>query len=207
MRSTPMPVYLGGNGGRLINWLDQSGRFSSGCEADQLMERLQQLSAGFAPDPAATTLSDAYKNETACGLISTGVNLKGDFDPRDELMFCGEQLEINGQAFGPTDRVDLAALAAGDTLVNSYRLGSLEELKRFLTNYDTAIQSCQITGLQPLRRLCRLDTLWSDVDTEVRSLCLERQGCELDELEPEPGFILGLRALTNTLGRQWAERF
>ena len=207
LRSTPMPVYLGGNGGRLINWLDQSCRFSPGCEADQLMERLQQLSAGFAPGPAATTLSDAYKNETACGLISTGVNLKGDFDPRDELMFSGEQLEVNGQTFGPTDRVDLAAQAPGDTLVSSYRLGSLEELKRFLTNYDAAIQSCRITGLQPVRRLCQLDTLWSDVDTEVRSLCLERQGCELAELEPEPGFILGLRALTNTLGRQWAERF
>ena len=207
LRPAPMPVYVGGNGGRLINWLDQSGRFSPGCEADQLMARLQQLSAGFAPGPAATTLSDAYKNETACGLISTGVNLKGDFDPRDELMFSGEQLEINGLSFGPTDRVNLAALPDADTLVSSYGLGSLEELKRFLTNYDAAIQSCRITGLQPVRRLCQLDTLWAEVETEVRSLCLERQGCERAELEPEPGFMLGLRALTNTLGRLWAERF
>jgi len=207
LRSAPMPVYLGGNGGRLINWLDQSGRFSPGCEADQLMERLQQLSTGFASGPAATTLSDAYKNETACGLISTGVNLKGDFDPRDELMFSGEQLEINGQSFGPTDRVELAAMASDEALVSSYRLSNLAELKQFLINYDATIQSCRITGLQPVRKLCRLETLWSDVETEVRSLCLERQGCELAELEPEPGFILGLRALTNTLGRQWAERF
>ena len=32
-------------------------------------------------------------------------------------------------------------------------------------------------------------------------------GQEASELEPEPGFILGLKALTDTLGRLWAERF
>ncbi|MCT0203133.1 hypothetical protein [Synechococcus sp. CS-603] len=204
IRPTAMPVYLGGNGGRLINWLDQSGQFRSGCEADQLMERLQQLSAGLTISPASTTLSGAFKDETACGLISTGVNLKGDFDPRDELMFSGEMLEINGQSFGPTDRV---AMLADDTLVSSYRLGSLDELKCFLENYDAAIKSCRITSLLPLRKLTQLDTLWADVETEVRSLCLQRVGGELAELEPEPGFILALRALTNTLGRQWADRY
>jgi hypothetical protein len=45
------------------------------------------------------------------------------------------------------------------------------------------------------------------VETEARSLCLAKLGQEASDLEPEPGFILGLRALTNCLGRVWAERF
>ena len=100
----PTPVYLGGNGARFLNWLDPSGVFSRGCDSDQLLEVLQRKSAGFndAIDAAAsTTLSDAYKDETACGLISLGKNLRGDFDPRDELMFAGEAMQINEQLFGP----------------------------------------------------------------------------------------------------------
>jgi hypothetical protein len=202
-RRAAMPVYLGGNGGRLINWLDQSGQFSRGCEADLLLQAVQQRSAGFDPAAAATTLSEAYKNETACGLISTGVNLKGDFDPRDEPMFSGEALEINGRVYGATERV---VIDPDQPVVLSYRLAGLEELQAFLSHYDEAIRAHRITTLLPVRKLCDLGSLWADVETEVRSLCLERQGCDIAELEPEPGFILALRALTNTLGRRWAER-
>jgi len=203
-RRASMPVYVGGNGGRLLNWLDESGVFSRGCEADLLMEELQQMSARFERSNSSTTLSDAYKDETACGLISRGVNLKGNFDPRDDLMFSGESLDINGNIFGPTQRV---VVGISDGLVNSYRLQSFDELRRFTTNFDSALQEHRISSILPLRKLTELDTLWEQVEMEARSLCLEHEGCELAELEPEPGFILGLRALSNTLGRQWAEKY
>ena len=44
-KQTPTPVYLGGNGGRLINWIDASSSFQRGGDADRLMERLQVKAA------------------------------------------------------------------------------------------------------------------------------------------------------------------
>jgi hypothetical protein len=208
-RRAPMTVYAGGNGGRLLNWLDQSGAFTAGCEADQLLQRLQQASAGFNNDGGSTTLSGDYKNETACGLISTGVNLRGDFDPTHHDLFAGDAVEINGTVYGPTDRIPFQSGGLGslDGRINSYGLQGMEELKRYCANYDQALQEQRLRSLLPLRKLTDLDSLWEQVEMEARSLCLEREGCEVAELEPEPGFILGLRALANTLGRQWAERF
>jgi hypothetical protein len=208
-RRAPMSVYAGGNGGRLLNWLDQSGAFTKGCEADQLMQRIQQASTGFTDDGGSTTLSGDYKNETACGLISSGVNLKGDFDPSHHDLFAGDAVEINGVVYRATDRIPFQSGGLGslDGRINSYELQGMEELKRFCANYDQALQDQRIRSLLPLRKLTDLDSLWEQVTMEARSLCLEREGCEVAELEPEPGFILGLRALANTLGRQWAERF
>jgi hypothetical protein len=131
------------------------------------------------------------------------VNLRGDFDPRDEAMVSGEALRINDHRFGPLERVSLP-LEEGE--VTDYGLGDLSELRRFVEHYDDAIGSCRITSLLPIRKLTRLESLWHEVETEVRSLCLEKVGRDVSELEPEPGFILGLRALVRTLAHQWAER-
>ncbi len=204
----PVPVYLGGNGARFLNWLDESGAFSKGCDADQLMEVLQRKSFGCLEDSpggaASTTLSNAFKDETACGLISQGVNLQGDFDPRDELMFSGEELVINGKVFGALERVDIPE---DINTVESYELVSLTELRQFVNNYDEALNSARINSLLPIRKLISLDSLWDEVETQVRALCLERVNKEISDLEPEPGFVIGLRALSHTLARQWAERF
>lgn len=206
-KTAPVPVYLGGNGARFMNWLDESGSFTRGCDGDQLMELLQRESSGFegsAKGMATTTLSDAFKDETACGLISKGVNLQGNFDPRDECMIAGEQLLINGKLFEPLDRV---SLPQDLNTVTSYELASLTELRRFVNNYDQALTTARINTLLPIRKLASFDSLWDEVRTEVRAICLERVNKERNDLELEPGFITGLRALSNTLARQWAERY
>ena len=106
-RNTPTPVYLGGNGGRLMNWIDASSSFQTGGDPDRLMEMLQVKSSGCTAASASTTMSDAYKDETSCGLISSGVNLDGDFDPSDDVMICGATLTINDLTFNAGDRVEL----------------------------------------------------------------------------------------------------
>jgi len=206
-KTAPMPVYMGGNGARFLHWLDESGAFSRGCDADLLMEVLQRQSAGFEANgkgTAGTTLSDAFKDETACGLISKGINLKGDFDPRDEVMFSGEELVVNGQIFNALDRVNLPQEM---NTVESFTLGSLTELRNFVKNYDEALTNLKISTLLPIRKLAANENFWDEVQTQVRAICLERINKEISDLEPEPGFIIGLRALSNTLARQWAEQF
>lgn len=203
-RNVPTPVYLGGNGGRLLNWIDASSRFQRDGEIDLLLARLQIKAAECGKGPANTTLSDAYKDETACGLISEGVNLSGDFDPRDDAMICGSTLKINGLEFASDDRV---ILPHNNDKIERYKLSDLSSLKAFVSNYDSSIAELRIRNLIPIADLCQADSLWQEVETEIRSLCLAKVGVDANDLEPEPGFILGLRALTNTLGRFWAERF
>lgn len=204
-KQAAMPVYMGGNGARFMNWLDESGSFSKGCDSDQLLEAIQTMSAGFAQasSNANTTLSNAFKDETACGLISKGVKLKGVFDPRKDRMFAGESLNINGKTYEPLERVT----EPEEGTVKTYELASTDELKRFITNYDAALKKLQITSLLPIAKLITPNKLWSEIDTESRKACLERVDKQFNDLEPEPPFITGLKALTRVLSREWAERY
>lgn len=205
-KEVAMPVYMGGNGARFMNWLDESGSFSKGCDSDQLMEVIQTMSAGFSEsliNNAPTTLSDAFKDETACGLISKGVKLRGLFDPRQDRMFAGENLIINGNSYGTLDRVT----EPEDGTVKTYELASTDELKHFITNYDLALKKLQLTSLLPISKLSTPSSLWSNIETEIRKNCLERIDKEFNDLEPEPPFITGLKALSRVLSQEWAERY
>lgn len=204
-KQSAMPVYMGGNGARFMNWLDESGSFSKGCNSDELMEAIQAMSAGFAEasSNATTTLSNAFKDETACGLISKGVKLKGVFDPRKDRMFAGESLNINGRTYGALERVT----EPEEGTVTSYELANTDELKRFITNYDVALKKLQLTSLLPIAKLTTPTRLWSEIETEIRKACLERVDKEFNDLEPEPPFISGLKALSRVLSREWAERY
>jgi hypothetical protein len=205
-KQSAMPVYMGGNGARFMNWLDESGSFSKGCDSDELMEAVQAMSAGFAESSssnATTTLSDAFKDETACGLISKGVKLKGVFDPRKDRMFAGESLTINGKTYDALERVT----EPEEGTVRAYELASTDELKRFIANYDEAIRKLQLTSLLPIGKLTSPTRLWPEIETEIRKACLERIDCQFNDLEPEPPFITGLKALSRVLSREWAGRY
>ncbi|MFN9630326.1 MAG: hypothetical protein ACK59A_08875 [Cyanobacteriota bacterium] len=202
-----MPVYMGGNGARFLHWLDESGAFNKGCDGDLIFETLQRQSAGFSSasrGSAGTTLSDAFKDETACGLISKGMNLQGDFDPRDEVMIAGEQLMINGLTFNALDRVSIPPEM---NTIESFSLGGLDQLKQFVQNYDEAITNLRINTLLPIRKLTSMDSLWDEVEIQVRAICLDRINKEISDLEPVPGFIIGLKALSTTLAKKWAEQY
>jgi len=205
-KHSAMPVYMGGHGAEFMNWLDESGSFSKGCDTDELMEAIQAMSAGFAESSesnATTTLSNAFKDETACGLISKGVKLKGEFDPRKDKMFAGEILNLNGKTYSSLERVT----EPEEGTVRIYELSNTDELQRFISNYDEALKSLQITSLLPIAKMTNLTRLWSEIETEIRKACLERIDKEFNDLEPEPPFITGLKALVRVLSREWAERY
>ena len=128
----------------------------------------------------------------------------GDFDPRDDVMVCGAKMIINNITFESDQRVKLPHSM---DKIERYELPDLEDLRTFIENYDESIAELRIRSLLPIKELCDLDLLWDAVQVEVRSLCLEQVGKEASDLESEPGFILSLRALNNTLGKLWAERF
>jgi len=202
-RNIPTPVYVGGNGARLINWIDESTEYQKGGDIDKLFEMLQVKAARCTNGRAATMLSDAYKDETACGLISDGVNLSGDFDPRSDHLISGASVQINELSFGAEDRVE----SPSGTVITRYLLPDLSSIKEFVHSYDNSLAELGIRHLLPVTKLGSEEHFWQDVELEARSLCAAKEGLDASDLEPEPAFILGLRALTNTLGRIWADRF
>ncbi len=206
-KQAPMPVYIGGDGARFLHWLDESGVFFKGCDSELLFETLQRQSAGFTAGhkgSANTTLSDVCGDEIACGLLSKGIRLNGDFDPRDDILFTGEKLVINGLVFNTLDRVSMPPELS---YVENYSLGSLDELKRFVSNYDAALAGLRINTILPIRKLSEIDCLWDEVETEVRAICLLEVNKLIYDFESAPGFILALRGLSNVLNRKWAQSF
>jgi hypothetical protein len=203
--NTPTPVYLGGNGGRLVNWIEISQRYRLGGDIDNLFAQLQVRASGCEPAAATTILSDAFKDETACGLISEGINLIGGFKPENDPFISGISQRINTTNFSDDDRVILPSSA--EKSIDTYEITSLAPLKQFVSDYDASLSVLGIKHLLPINELCDLNSIWPEIEIEVKSLCLAKVGIKSSELEPEPGFIIALRAFTDTLGRLWAERF
>jgi hypothetical protein len=207
LKPAPAPVYLGGNGARFLHWLDESGSFSKGCYSDLLLESIQGLSSGFTAGnigSACTSLSPVFGEETACGLISRGASLRWDDKYRNDLMIAGEEILVNGKTY---KALDLIGNPRNINEINNYEVANLKELQRFLQNYDGALIALRINSLLPLSRLAPMETLWDEVEMQVRSICLEYSGKESSDQRLEPAFIIGLRALIRTLARHWAERY
>jgi hypothetical protein len=118
-------------------------------------------------------------------------------------MFAGERLTVNGSTYEVMDRVT----EPDEGSISRYEIASTDELKRFTQNYDEALKNLQITSLLPISRLTAKSNFWPDVETEIRASCLELEGKEFSDLEPEPPFITGLKALSLVLTREWAERY
>lgn len=113
------------------------------CHSQQLLEM-------------TTTASDFFKEETACGLISQEVNLKGKLDPHDELMITGEELLVNGQCFGPMEWV---ALPAELRTIESYEMGSHIEWSGFVRNYAVNLSGLGINSPMPSSKRTPVDLL------------------------------------------------
>ena len=123
-----------------------------------------------------------------------------------ERIRIGDDIVITvTQVRGSKARIGIEA--PPDVRIVRDELPDLEDLRTFIENYDESIAELRIRSLLPIKELCDLDLLWDAVQVEVRSLCLAKVGKEASDLESEPGFILSLRALNNTLGKLWAERF
>ena len=204
-KSTPMEVCLGGNGANFLHWLDEGGAFYNGSDSDLLLSALQCKSTEFSSQnkrPVGTTISDAIGDEVACGLLSKGIRLSANLETQDD-MITGEELVINTLVFKSLDRV---VMPPEVKTVKEHSLGSFDEIKRFVSNYDAAIAELRINSILPIHKLCNMDHLWYDVECEVRSICLQWEGKEIFDFHGVPGFIIALRGLSKVLAKRWCDR-
>ena len=72
------PVYIGGNGSRLLNWLAERGKFLPSSEVSDLLSQMLTKGSGFEDRILEKTrLSQRPKDEVACGLVLGRTRLTG----------------------------------------------------------------------------------------------------------------------------------
>lgn len=190
-----MPVLIGGNGARFLDWVDSECKFNRRSESNALFEQLQIIGSGFFESPkgvALTTVSENFKDETAYGLISPGRNIIHDPNLEDSLI-AGEAITIGNKNFGPLDRISLGDLKAN--VGKEYQLGAgLTQLRAFVESYDAILINME--SLLPIKELESNETLlWNQVERIIRDECSERAKIsDAKNIEPEPPFVTALRS-------------
>lgn len=195
------PVYVGGNGSRLIHWLAEGGSFDRTSELNQLLKRMLHSGSGLREANYDTHLSSSPKQEAACGLIVSGNKLQGLNNPNQDLLVAGENCEINGVNFNWNDRLRFPSN------VEQIRISPrMEQLRAFLDAYHSAIDDLDLEEMRPLSRYGSdsnyTEDLWSQASRKLTATILKMKG-NSDDIREEPPFILGLKALLDVLGAEW----
>ncbi len=209
------PVLIGGNGSRLLHWLDDSGQFSNASEVNKLLRRMLSKGSGFPATGEDTRLSEKPKAEVACGLVADqnqkNTKLKGMEAEDENEVFAGEECVVNGQPVGAYERIRLP------DQVNNFEVPELGTLQAFLEDFHQALKDLRITSITPLKEYKSQpssqssqsqDKLWEKIKEKVDVDLKRIQGSREDISSGEPPFVLGLKWLLYFLARreEWEQR-
>jgi hypothetical protein len=216
-RQAITPVYLGGNGSRLLNWLEHTGSFNDNSEIQKLLSRMLSLGTAmtdksgqtliFPDSKVKTVLSSDPKDEVACGLVLDDTKLEEREDPDNDFLIAGEDYELNGVPYNWYNRINI------EEDVESFKLPKLDRLSMFLYDFHESLRSLKIEGIKPLKGYNRSQSvsgnpaLWEGTQRNLEDL-LSSEAFKGDytEIRFEPPFILGLKALLSHLGREWSKQ-
>jgi hypothetical protein len=199
------PVYIGGNGSRLLNWLAIGGQFDRHSEVNHLLSRMLSVASGFADIGEITRLSQRPKDEVCCGLVLSGTKLQGLTRRTKDPLIAGEDCEVNGNPISWRERLEL------EGNIEQFQISEFEQLSKFLDEFNLALKELEIEGLKPMRGFKAgvglepdyREKLWRETKRELTKVTLTIKG-ESDNIRVEPPFILGLKALLRVLGKEWA---
>jgi hypothetical protein len=200
------PVFAGGNGSRLLNWLAEGGEFTRHCEANDLFSAMLSHASGFEDIGVDTALSPLPKDEVACGLVLDESHLKG-LDKRDEdLLIAGEAFTINDETFDWNSRMRIGSV------ITDFSVPQSTQLIHFLNRFHSTLKDQRTEGIQGFKGYVASDEpeanaeLWRTTTREVKRSLLQLRG-NSDDVRIEPPFILELKALLQVLGNRWAEEW
>jgi hypothetical protein len=201
------PVYLGGNGSRLLHWLADGGTFNSYSPVNQYFSAMLSIASGFENSSISSYMSYRPKDEVACGLVLTESKLTGLNAKEADSIIAGEGFEVNGQAYDWDSRMDLK----GD--ITGFNVSQLAQLAKFLNSYHkTAIEFGLDYLLPPVYgylvtdNIADNDLFWRPVYRNLEDTLLRMRG-NSDNIRIEPPFILALKSLLTVLGNRWADQF
>lgn len=204
-RNEITPVYIGGNGSRLLHWLAIGGRFDRYAEVNELLSRILSQSSGFENTNEITQLSSRPKDEVACGLVLDNTPLGGLDIKQTEPIVAGENCEINGEPIQWNQYLEIQGNITG------FQIEELTQVSRFLYEFNQGLADLNIDGLTPMSQFKAgeglesryEDRLWRDVKRELTKNLIHVRG-NSDDIRIEPPFILGLKALLQVLAKEWS---
>ncbi len=200
------PVFAGGNGSRLLNWLAPGGEFDRNCEANALFSAMLSAASGFGDIDVETKLSPFPKHEVACGLVLDESPLRGLDKYDDDLLIAGEPFTINGQHLDWNARMQLSGT------IEDFSVPQLTQLTNFLNSYHCTLNKQRVEGILPLKNYVVSEEpdsnteLWRMTTRELKKSLLRVRG-NVDDIRVEPPFILALNALLQVLGKRWADEW
>ena len=201
------PTYVGGNGSRLLNWLDSSGEFDKGSEVNELFSYMLSRGSDFEDTEELTRLSQKPKDEVACGLVLAETSLKGLTRRQKDPLIAGEVCEINGEQIEYDERLEW-----GDT-IRDFKIPNLDQLFTFVDEFNLGIQELDLEDLKPMPQHQRgtglepgyKDKLYRSTRRELDAMLLkEFKNGSAEDIRPDAPFILGLKALLRVLAKEWA---
>ncbi|WP_013325770.1 hypothetical protein [Gloeothece verrucosa] len=225
------PVYIGGNGSRFLKWLDNGGEFNKNSEVNELLSRMLSAGSGFEDTEQLTRLSQRPKDEAACGLVLQGTKLKGMGKKVKDPLIAGEKFEIKTLNQANNEEENTQIISAESRLwvdedldVIEFKVPELVQLPKFLCEFHNALRNLDIEEITPLKGYVRSPErdknkkLWDDTERELNNMLLKlkedaqkngdakknENDKSTDKIRWEPPFILGLKALLQVLGKEWA---
>ena len=201
------PTYVGGNGSRLLNWLDNSGTFDRNSEVNDLFSYMLSRGSDFEDTEELTRLSQKPKDEVACGLVLSDTSLKGLKKRQKDPLIAGEVCEINGEQIEYDERLEW-----GDT-IRDFKIPNLDQLFTFIDEFNLGIQELDLEDLKPMPQHRRgeglesgyKDKLYRSTRRELDAMLLkEFKKGNAEDIRPDAPFILGLKALLRVLAKEWA---
>ena len=211
-RDFTTPVYLGGNGSRLLHWLDVTGRFSKGSEIELLLSRLLSRGAGMEDTKQETLLSRRPKDEVACGLVLDDTKLKGfSYRSRGSAPIPAEAYTMNGISYS----WDQPMVIDNDiNTIGEFKIHNLDNLNNYLYEFHRALRDLQIEGIKPLpgyhlsNSFSDNPQLWEKTERSLTNLLQDGKFTgAANEVQIQPPFILGLKALLQYQGKDWAKSY
>ena len=204
------PVYIGGNGSRLLNWLAERGKFLPSSEVSDLLSQMLTKGSGFEDRILEKTrLSQRPKDEVACGLVLGRTRLTGLGKKTKDPLIAGEDCEINGNPIDWSERLEF------EGNIRELKIPHLVQLRTFLDDFHVSLKELEIEEILPLQdyelgnepgaepESTYNQTLWRNTQRELTNVLLNMKG-ETDDIRVEPPFIMGLKALLHVLAKEWA---
>lgn len=204
------PVYIGGNGSRLLNWLAEGGEFDKNSEINALLSRMMSIASGFTDTEEPTRLSQNPKDEAACGLVLKDKKLKGLNKKEKDYVIAGENCQIDSEKYSWQDRLEFKTKT-----ISKYQISELNQLKRFLDAFHESLDDLGIDGIKPLEGYefekeypddpdpDYNQKLWKATAKELKDSLNSIKG-DVEDISEQPPFILGLKALLKVLAKDWA---
>ena len=194
------PVYIGGNGSQVLNWLAERGRFLADSEISDLLSQMLNKGSGFNDRILEKTrLSQRPEDEVACGLVLDRAKLTGwNKKTKDPLIEWIETLKFEGN-------------------IRKLKIPDLVPLRTFLDYFHVSLKELEIEEILPLQNYELGDepgaepestynqTLWRNTQMELTNISLKMKR-ETNDIPLEPPFIMGLKALLKVLAKEWADK-